>query len=150
MKKWMIAVILLLVVCLLVLGVFLCVRFVGLYQSAKQPEAESGKLSVEQYAAERLAEFDVSYDAAARLLTLSRTAGMNYDDARSYGGRVYVDELAPETYLDQARSIALDAIASTGCAGLCVKLSYLSTDGQEIFSAASDGTVWKCWESVSP
>ena len=118
---------------------------ISLYRSADDTESTAQKLSVQDYAAQKLPEFDCSYDEAAGALTLSRSASLSYDDACAIGGKVYVDELAPETYLAQARSISLDVEVQCG-SPVNVVLCYCSTDGKPIFTVSSGGEIWTCWE----
>ena len=105
MKKRLIIAVAVILVVLIAVCVFFGVKFLSLYRSADDTESTAQKLSVQDYAAQKLPEFDCSYDEAAGALTLSRSASLSYDDACAIGGKVYVDELAPETYLSQVRSI---------------------------------------------
>lgn len=147
MKKWMIAVIALVLVGLLALSAFLIITIVGLAES-KDSSAETNIAfeAVEEYVAKSWPNFISNYDTQEQLLTLSHETTMTYENARSYGGNVYAEELAPETYLEQVRSIAVDIIAHCGCSSLEVVLEYTSSDGQAIFSVSSNGDIWTCWE----
>lgn len=146
MKKWLILAVAIILVVLLTVGVFLCIHFVSLYREANETESTAKKLSVEEYAAQNLQEFTHEYDKKTNTVTLTRISSLSYDDACSIGGRVYVDELAPETYLEQVRSIDLDITAQCRSGALTVVLCYLSTDGQPIFTVSSEGDIWTCWE----
>lgn len=146
MKKWLIIAVAIILVVLLTVCVFLCVRFVSLYHETQETEAATGGLSIEEYAAQKLPEFAREYDRKTNTLTLTRVSALSYEDACGIGGKVYVDELAPETYLDQARSIDLDITAQCRSGALTVVLCYLSTDGKPIFTVSSEGDIWTCWE----
>ena len=146
MKKWLIIGVAIILVVLLTAGIFLCIRFVSLYRETQETETAADGLSVEEYAAQKLPEFAWEYDRKTNTLTLSRVSSLSYEDACSIGGKVYVDELAPETYLDQARSIDLDITAQCRSGALTVVLCYLSTDGEPIFTVSSEGDIWTCWE----
>lgn len=146
MKKWLILAVAIILVILLTVGVFLCIRFVSLYRETQETESTAQSLSVEEYAAQKLPEFAREYDRKTNTLTLSRVSSLSYEDACSIGGKVYVDELAPETYLNQARSIDLDITAQCRSGALTVVLCYLSTDGEPIFTVSSEGDIWTCWE----
>lgn len=145
MKKRLIIAAAIILVVLIAVCVFLGVKFLSLYRSAGDTESAAQKLSVQDYAAQKLPEFDCAYDEAAGALTLSRSVSLSYDDACAIGGKVYVDELAPETYLPQARSISLDVEAQCGRT-VTVVLCYRSTDGKPIFTVSSGGEIWTCWE----
>ena len=145
MKKGLVIAVAVILVVLIAVCVFFGVKFLSLYRSADDTESTAQKLSVQDYAAQKLPEFDCSYDEAAGALTLSRSASLSYDDACAIGGKVYVDELAPETYLSQVRSISLDVEVQCG-SPVNVVLCYRSTDGNPIFTVSSDGSVWSCWE----
>ena len=146
MKKWLILAVAIILVVLLTVGVFLCIRFVSIYRETQETETTAEQYSVEEYAALKLPEFAREYDRKTNTLTLSRVSALSYEDACSFGGNIYVDELAPETYLDQARSIDLDITAQCRSGALTVVLCYLSTDREPIFTVSSEGDIWTCWE----
>ena len=147
MKKWMIAVIAIVLVLLFTLSASLIVYFIGLAESTDSSGDIEGEYeAVEEYAARVWPNYASDYDAANQILTLSYETAMTYENACSYGGSVYTDELAPETYLDQVRSIAIDVIAHCGGSSVNVVLQYTSSDGKPVFTVCSDGTIWTCWE----
>lgn len=147
MKKWLIALLVIAVVIIFIVVGFLIVKFVVLAESTSATaETEAVYEEVEAYAAKSWPGYEQSYDEAAQILTLSHPTTMSYENACSYGGNVYTDELAPETYLEQVRTIAVDVIAHCGCPSLNVVLQYTGTEGEPIFTVSSDGTVWTCWE----
>ena len=152
MKKWLIAALLIFLAVLIALGVFLIVRFLSLYGSMQTDETEATAQSADivAYAKEHWSDYDPVYDPAAGVLTLSKTTAMTYDAACAYGGSVYTDELAPETFQQNAASIAFDVAAHCGAPSLSVTLCYRCTDGQPIFTVSSGGEIWTCWETDAP
>lgn len=147
MKKWMIVVIAVVLVAALVFIGF-CVKFiVDIAKGADvSSQTDASYEDVEAYAEKHWPNYICSFNADDRVLTLSQDTTMSYDNACSYGSSVYTDELAPETYLNQVRSIAIDVIAHCGDSSLNVVLEYVSNDGKPIFSVGSDGSIWTCWE----
>lgn len=102
---------------------------------------------VESYVQEHWAQYaPFSYDNGALTLTMHST--MRYDSACKLGGSVYEDELAPESYLDTVRIIALEISSACELTELIVTLQCLSADDQVIFSVCSDGSVDTCWEDA--
>lgn len=147
MKKWMIALIAIVLVLLLTLSVFLIVYIIKLAESTDTTaQTEVSYEDIETYAANHWPDYVCDYDSDTQILTLSHETTMSYDNACSYGGNVYTDELAPETYLNQVRSIAIDVISHCGNSSVNVILEYESSDGKPIFSVNSDGSIWTCWE----
>lgn len=146
MKKWLIAVVLVLVLALLAGCVLLCIRFVKLYSGEKEPASSPQDGEVAQYVQAHWSMFSVNYDGITQALTLRKTTNIEYDKACLYGASVYSGDLAPENYLSEIRSIGMDVLSRFDCPSLSVKLLYESSDGKTIFTVASDGTVWTCWE----
>ena len=87
--------------------------------------------SVESYAQEHWAQY----------------APFSYDEACRAGGSVYEGDLSPESHLDTLRMISLEIASACGLKNLTVTLQCVSSDGQAIFTAASDGTVRRCWDT---
>lgn len=143
MKKWIIAGVITVTVILIALSVFLLTQFIDIAGKVT-PEATADPAAVEDYARTHLADFDCTYDGTT--LILSQTTGLTSEAARSYGRNIYADELAPETYLPQVRSICADIISNCQLSALEVELRYLSTDGEVIFSVSSSGQIQTCWE----
>lgn len=147
MKKWMIVVIAVVLVAALVFIGFFGKIIVDIAKGADaSSQTDASYEDVEAYAEKHWPNYICSYNADDRVLTLSQDTTMSYDNACSYGSSVYTDELAPETYLNQVRSIAIDVIAHCGDSSLNVVLEYVSNDGKPIFSVGSDGNIWTCWE----
>ena len=145
MKKWLLVLILTAVLILIAVSVYLVLQFTSLYQETNATEPAALQ-SVQEYAAENLSEYDARYDGATQVLTLERAASISYADACLVGGKIYADELAPETYLGQVQSIALNVASNCDCTALTVVLSYVSNDGKAIFTVSSNGDIWTCWE----
>lgn len=144
MKKRLFLVFALVFAAVLALGVFLAVRFFGLYADAQSTQSDA--LSVDAYAQQSLSAYRPQYDDAASVLTLTKATDLTYDEACRYGASIYEGDLAPETYLTQVRTIALDVASKCGVTDLSVVLRYVSTDNKVIFSVAADGTVTTCWD----
>lgn len=147
MKKRLIAALLILLALLIAVGVFLIVRFLSLYGGMQKEAAQESTRSadVEAYVKEHWPGYEASYDDTTRTLTLSKETQLDYDAACAYGGSVYTDSLAPETFRHDAASIALDVSAHCDVPTLSVTLCYLSADGTPIFTVSSSGDVWTCW-----
>lgn len=147
MKKWMIAVIAVVLIALVVISGYLLIHFIILSSSYN---SNSGTDDTEQdivgYAQENWPQFQASYDSDSRTLTLSKETQMSFENACAFGASVYSNELAPETYLNDVATIARDIETHCGCDGLTVTLCYLSTEGTPIFSVSSDGSIDVCWQ----
>lgn len=128
---------------LIVLSVFLLIRFAALAQTEDSPAAQLP--SVEDYARQNYPEFSCAFDGAC--LTLSSKTQMTYETACSVGASIYCDELAPETYLPQVRAIRADLISACEPERLLVRLVYLSSEGETIWSIDTDGTIFTCWKA---
>ena len=148
MKKWLIAALLIFLALLVAVSVFLVVRFLKLYGTTQQDVKEETQQSadIEAYVNEHWSGYEAAYDPASNVLTLSRETALPYDAACAYGGSVYEGELAPETFQQDAASIALDVAAHCGRSNLSVTLCYVSSDGKPIFTVSSGGEIWTCWE----
>lgn len=142
LKKTVLILILSLVVLLIALSVFLLVRFVALAE--KTDDASAPLPSVEAYARETYPEFSCRLDGDC--LTLSKSTQMAYDTACSVGASVFCDELAPETYLAQLHAIRADLLSSCEVDALTVRLAYLSSEGETIWSIDTSGSVFTCWK----
>lgn len=152
MKKWLVAALLIFLALLIAVSVFLIVRFLSLYgemrQDATAPTEQ--RADVEAYVTAHWHGYDASYDAASCVLTLSKVTQLRYEEACAYGGSVYEGALAPETFQQNAASIALDVASHCAIPSLSVTLCYLSSDGKPIFTVSSGGSVWTCWETNEP
>lgn len=152
MKKWLIAALLVFLAVLIAVSVFLVVRFLDLYGATQQDAAEETQQSadIEAYVNEHWPGYEAAYDPASNVLTLSRETALSYEAACAYGGSVYEGELAPETFQQDAASIALDVAAHCGIASLSVTLRYVSSDGSPIFTVSSGGEIRTCWDAAEP
>ncbi len=102
--------------------------------------------AVLSYAEENWAQFaPFEYDESSQHLIISQQSVLSYDDACSYGENVYSDDLAPESYLPAVRMVRLEIAQACDTPDLSVSLQCLSTDGEEIFTVSSDGTINTCW-----
>lgn len=148
MKKWFLFGAVFLILLLLVFILFGS-RFLSLYasmdgdQSAASPTSE-----VENYVEQHWPQYEYAYDSTTQILHLIKQTEVHIDTAKKVGGNVYVDELAPETYLDNVSAIAVDVISHCDCPELTVILTYASTEGESIFSVSSSGKIVTCWEGT--
>ncbi len=149
MKKWLIAALLLFLAVLIGVSAFLLVRFLSLYNSMQTDATEEPAQNADliAYVKEHWSAYEPLYDPAANVLTLSQDTALDYEAACAYGSSVYTDELAPETFRQDAASIARDVAARCGVPSLSVTLCYLSSDGKPIFTVSSGGAVWTCWSN---
>ena len=144
MKKIIIPLVVLVLVLIIGVSAFLIIQFTGLTSSDTPTEQES--IQLEEYVQEHWPDFEAHYDAESKTLTLSQVTKLTYESACVNGSSIYSNELAPATYLPQARSIAIDLMGSCNTSGINVILSYESTDGMPIFTVNSNGETWACWE----
>lgn len=143
MKKWLIALIALLLVAFIALGAFLLIRLL----SSKDGDSEKlDAAEIEAYAAEHWPQYSASFDADAQTLRLSKETLLSYEEACLIGGKVYSDSTAPESYQDDVFSITADLLTQFDVSSLRVELSFLSTEGTPIFTVDSSGTIEICWE----
>lgn len=152
MKKWLIAALLIFLAVLIAVSAVLILRFVALYSSRQSGAAQETENSadIEAYVNKNWSDYDCSYDPASHVLTMTKKVSMLYDDACAYGGSVYTDELAPETFQKDAASIALDISAHCSAPSVSVTLCYLSSDEEPIFTVGSSGDIWTCWDTEAP
>ena len=149
MKKWLLIGAVLLVLLLFVIFLVFGSRFFTLYASMDGENAPVPPTSpVEDYVRVHWPQYEYSYESASQCLTLIRQTNMEIDTARRVGGNVYVETLAPETYLENVSAIAIDVISHCDCPELTVNLQYTSVEGECIFSVSSNGEIYTCWEEV--
>ena len=104
------------------------------------PEAAS-------YAQEHWAQYaPFLYDPAETQLFMTMHSTMDYETACARGGSVYSGELAPESYLDTVRIVALEIASACDLQKLNVTMQCISSDEKTVFSVSSDGAVWCCWD----
>ena len=105
------------------------------------------KASVQTVVQENWPQFsEIDYDEAAGTLRLTQESAMSYASAQKFGGEVYKDDLALESYLDIVGVISYDVRSACGLQDLTVTLEGVSSDGQTIYTVCSDGTITSCWE----
>lgn len=144
MKKGLIAAILVVLAILIAVSIFLVLRFYDIYSSMESSDSEAATLQtdVEAYIAPLWPSFTCEYSEGT--LTMTQATTISYAGALSYGKEVYCDDLAPETYLSDAVTVAADIGSHCG-ASAKVTFRFVSSDGEPIFTVSSDGTVWTCW-----
>lgn len=102
---------------------------------------------LEGYLQEKYPNFTAQIDGKAGTVTLVRALTITYEQALSHGSNIYIDELAPATYVELASTIAADLIVQSQHTELKVILLYRSTDEEDVFSVCSDGSITVCWET---
>lgn len=138
-----------LVIAALLLIFVVAMVLVIVHLSAFAPRS-GGQISVEElgaYLEEQYPNFTAQIDASNATVTLIRELTITHAQAVAHGGNIYADELAPETYLEPARTIAADIAVHAQRTEMKVVLLYRSSDGQDVFSVCSDGTITTCWEN---
>lgn len=102
---------------------------------------------VTAYAQEHWAQYaPFLYDSEEALLTMTMRTAMDYETACERGGSVYSGELAPESYLDTVRIVAMQLADACELQTLTVTMQCVSSDEMTVFTVSTDGTVWCCWE----
>ena len=149
MKKWLLISVILFILLLLVIFLIFGTRFFSLYASMDGEKDPAPPTSpVEDYVRIHWPQYQYRYDSASQILTLIRQTEMEINTAVSVGGKVYVDALAPETYLENVSAIAVDVISHCNCPELTVVLMYSSVEDECIFSVSSNGEIYTCWEET--
>lgn len=149
MKKWILVGVILLLLALLAVIILFGSQFLSLYASLdSEQDVASPTSQVEDYVRSHWPQYGCAYDGKTQTLLLTKQTEMEISSARKVGSKVYVDELAPETYLEDVSAIAVDVISHCDCPRLTVILSYLSVEGESIFSVSSSGTITTCWEGT--
>lgn len=92
---------------------------------------------------------DSLWDRDSNTVTAIRTFDISYEDCQKVGAQVFTGDLAPDTYLTQALTIAADLNSRFSMDDVTVVISYRSNDDREIFSVDSVGNVSTCWDSKS-
>lgn len=77
-------------------------------------------------------------------VTVHGSALITYAQAEKYGAASYDSQML-ESYVSTAQAIAVGLQTECGFSDVRVILAQYSTDGQVIFTAASDGFVDTCW-----
>ncbi len=127
--------------------ILLCLFLTAVLLLSACGASEKETPGVEAYAQEHWGQYaPLQYDESSGVLTLSMHSTMSYSSACEAGASVYEGQLAPDTYLDTVRIIALEIAGACGIQHLTVTLQCLSSDGSTIFTVSSDGSVWSCWE----
>lgn len=99
---------------------------------------------VERYLAEQWPNYPLE-QVQGSAVHVRGTAQITYAQAEKYGDISY-DAQMLESYVRTAGAIAAGLQAECGFDTVQVVLEQYSSDGQVIFTAASDGTVDVCWE----
>ena len=139
------------VIVLIGLVVGLLFLFLGLYNKTQAPAAnhESGTLIADpvEYLVDSWHFDDGLWDSTTNTVTAIRVYDLSYDNGKKIGGQVFTDDLAPDTYLSQALTIAADLNSRYSMEDVTVVISFRSHDGGELFSVDSVGNISTCWDS---
>lgn len=149
MKKTTITLTLLVIFVLIAVSVYFCIEFFVLYRDASEPSQTEqiidAPTNMEAFVLKNWDVTDTDYDGT--YLTLYRSYPLSYAQACKLGGNIFTGELAPESYLPFAATVAADLSSHFEKDIPIVVLSYLSEDGKVIFSADSEGKIFTCWNT---
>ena len=124
--------------------------FIGLYRSSYSAEhsSDSGsKADIEQYVIDSWHFQDCTWDSKSNTLTAIRTYDLTYEEAQEIGSRVFVEDLAPESYLAQTVTIEADLRSRFSMESLTIVLSFRGNDNSELFRVDSTGQISTCWNA---
>ena len=142
MKKTLLILLPLLAV-LLIIAIAACVLFLKLYPGGSKP-TESRDTDLLSYVQEHWQLSDTQFSDGT--LTVRKSFDITYEQACKLGGNIFVDDLAPESYLSLVATLAADLDTQFDNPPSLVLLRYCSNDGQTIFSVNSNGEISTCWE----
>lgn len=149
MKKTAIILTLLVLFALIAVAVYFCVEFFVLYRDASEADntvqTTEAATDMEAFVLEKWDVESTDYDGSS--LTLYRSYPLSYEQACKLGGNIFTGDLAPESYLPFAATVAADVSSRFGPPVPVVVLAYLSEDGEVIFSADSQGNIYTCWNT---
>ena len=138
-------------VCLIGLAVCLLLAFLGLYgrtQTAEVPQTDAqSPYGLEDYLIEHWQFQECLWDPSANTITAIRVLDISYEDGQKVGSTVFTGDLAPETYLSQAATIAADLNTRFATGDAILVISFRSSDRVELFSVDSVGNISTCWNT---
>ena len=141
------------VIILIGLVVGLLLLFLGIYNKTQTPSTSHESVSTVSDPVEYLVDSwhfsDALWDRATNTVTAIRVYDLSYENGKKIGGQVFTDDLAPDTYLSQAATIAADLSSRFSMEDITVVISFRSHDGGELFSVDSIGNISTCWDSGS-
>lgn len=149
--------ILLLGALLLLIGLVVCLLllFLGLYGNSQisldSPQSTTIVDTTDPvgYLKESWYFHDGHWDRGSNTVTAIRTFDLTYEEGQKVGAQVFTEDLAPETYLSQALTIAADLNSRFSMTDVTVVISFRSSDDMELFSVDSIGNISTCWGSGS-
>lgn len=149
MRKTTIILTLLVIFALIAVSVYFCIEFFVLYRDASETnepaQSTKAQTDIEAFVLENWDVADTEYDG--KTLTLYRTYPLSYAQACELGGNIFTGDLAPESYLPFAATVAADISSRFGPPVPVIVLAYRSEDGEVIFSADSQGSLYTCWNT---
>ena len=137
------------------IGLVLCllITFLGLYGKTRPTTGLSSTVlntdTPEAYLIDSWHFHDCRWDSATNTVTAIRTFDLTYEDGKKVGAAVFTEDLAPESYLAQALTIAADLDARFSTDDITVVISFRSSDDKELFSVDSNGNISTCWSTDS-
>lgn len=100
-----------------------------------------------QYLSEEWPDYPYeNYEKDSNTLTVRGTAKITLEQAQKYGAASY-DQALLQTYVDTACAIEAGVKTDCGLKDVTVILRQYSSDGYEIFTASSNGTIKTCWDN---
>ncbi len=149
-KKTILIPLLFVLLVLIALAVYLCISFFQLYGEAKKEEQSPTQVeehsNIEAFLVDNWHFARGEYDPLSQTATGIKSYDLTLAQAQEVGGSVFAGELAPETYLPQALTIAADLSTRFSCPEVTVVISARGSDGEEIFRVDSKGDIWTCWD----
>lgn len=151
MKKYLIFFVVFFLLALLVLSVYLCIEFLGVYQEANEANDPTASATesfsdIESFVQEKWRTERAEYDEKSQSLTLYQSYDLTYEQACAIGGNIFTEDIAPESYFAQIATVAADVTTQFHCPNLLVTMAFVSSDGEVIFSVNSNGDIKTCWE----
>ena len=129
---------------LLIIAVSAVALILNLQPAQSSEPGENSNAELLSYVQKNWQLGDAEY--AGGVLTVRKTFDLSYEQACKLGGNIFVDDLAPESYLSLVATLSADLSSQFSNAPALVVLRYCSNDGQTIFSVDSEGNISTCWE----
>ena len=143
MKK-MLLILLPLLAVLLIVAVSVFILILNLQPHQGSEPTANNNTDLLSYVQERWQLSDPQYENGT--LTVRKTFDITYEQACKLGGNIFVEDLAPESYLSLVATLDADLNAQFADAPTLVVLCYCSSDGQTVFSVNSKGEISTCWQ----
>ncbi len=135
------------------IGIVLCLlfAFLGVYgkmqSNTEARDHATASDTIVSYLKDSWYFQDGQWDKPSNTVTAIRTYDLTYEEGKKVGAAVFTDDLAPESYLSQAITIAADLNSRFSTEDITVVISFRSSDGLELFSVDSIGNISTCWDT---